>query len=51
MPWIEANDIMLHYRIEGPADASPLVLIHELGDALESWDRVMPHLGHRRVLR
>ena len=32
MPWIEGNDIMLHYRIEGPADASPLVLIHELGD-------------------
>ena len=51
MPWIEANNIMLHYRMEGPADAPPLVLIHELGGSLESWNRVLPQLGHRRVLR
>lgn len=51
MPWIEANDIMLHYRVEGPSDGAPLILIHELGGSIESWDRVMPHLGQRRVLR
>lgn len=51
MPWIEANGVALHYRLDGPTEAPPLVLIHELGGSLASWDRVMPHLGHRRVLR
>lgn len=51
MPWIEANDVILHYRIEGPAEAPPFVLIHELGGSLDSWDRAMLHLTNHRVLR
>ncbi len=51
MPWIEANGVTLHYRLDGPADAPPLVLIHELGGSLASWDRVMGRVGDRRVLR
>lgn len=51
MPWIEVNGVALHYTLEGPIGAPPLVLIHELGGSLASWDRVMPHLDQRRVLR
>jgi len=51
MPWIDINSVTLHFRLDGPVDAPPLVLIHELGGSLASWDRVMPYLGHRRVLR
>ncbi len=53
MAWIEANGVTLEYLVEGPAEGKPLVLIHELGGTLYSWDAVMPALTDAgfRVLR
>jgi 3-oxoadipate enol-lactonase len=51
MTFIEVNGAALRYDLSG-AGASTLVLIHEMGGTLESWDAVVPLLtGRRRVLR
>jgi 3-oxoadipate enol-lactonase len=51
LPWIEANGISFHYRLEGSSGPT-VVLLHELGGTLESWDHVAPHLAPRyRVFR
>ena len=51
MNWIEVNGTSLRYELSG-AGPSVLVLIHEMGGTLESWDAVMPALiNSRRVLR
>ncbi len=51
MPWIEANGISFRYELEGSAGPTVL-LLHELGGSLESWDNVAPGLtGRFRVLR
>ena len=51
MNWIEVNGTALRYEVSGEG-ACPLVLVHEMGGTLESWDRVMPALlPGRRVLR
>ncbi|MFL6798741.1 MAG: alpha/beta fold hydrolase [Xanthobacteraceae bacterium] len=50
MPWLEANDISIHYQLAG-AGAS-VVLLHEMGGTLDSWDGIAPALSERfRVLR
>lgn len=51
MNWVEANGVSLRYEISGEG-STPLVLVHELGGALESWDEVLPALQKQfRVLR
>lgn len=51
MAWAEAGSVSLHYRIEGASGPS-VVLLHEIGGALDSWDRVAPQLAKTfRVLR
>jgi 3-oxoadipate enol-lactonase len=53
MPLIEANGIVLEYQLDGPEDGKPLVLLHELGGSIESWDALISSLqqaGHR-ILR
>lgn len=51
MPWIESNGISIHYKLEGKAGAT-VILLHELGGTLDSWDGVVPGLAARyRVLR
>ena len=53
MAWIEANGVTLHYKVDGPDDGQPLVLVHELGGTLHSWEPLIPRIvvaGHR-VLR
>ncbi len=51
MDWIEVNGTALRYDLSG-AGPSTLVLVHEMGGTLESWDQVMPALARgRRVLR
>jgi 3-oxoadipate enol-lactonase len=51
MNFIEVNGTSLRYDLTG-AGASTLVLIHEMGGTLESWDAVAPVLAGRwRVLR
>jgi 3-oxoadipate enol-lactonase len=49
--WIDANGVALRYELSG-AGPRLLVLIHEMGGSLESWDLVLPYLtDRRRVLR
>lgn len=47
--WIEANGLQLRYELR-PGPGQPLVLIHEMGGMLESWDAVMAPLAARRAV-
>ena len=50
MNFIEANGVSLRYVVEGIG--KPIVLIHEMGGTIESWDLVVPALAaKRRVIR
>lgn len=51
MNWIEVNGTSLRYDVSGSGPTT-LVLIHEMGGTLDSWDQVLPALNlGRRVLR
>ena len=51
MPWTSANGISIHYELEGK-DGPVVVLLHEMGGTLESWDAVAPELAKDcRVVR
>ena len=51
MNFIEANGAGLRYELSGSGERT-IVLIHEMGGSLESWDEVAPRLAARgRVLR
>jgi pimeloyl-ACP methyl ester carboxylesterase len=51
MDWIEVNGTSLRYELSGDGPAT-LVLVHEMGGTLESWDQVLPALSPgRRILR
>jgi 3-oxoadipate enol-lactonase len=51
MNWIEVNGTSLRYEVSGGGPAT-LVLIHEMGGTLDSWDQVLPALNNsRRVVR
>jgi 3-oxoadipate enol-lactonase len=49
MQWIEVNGTALRYEVSGEG-AVPLVLVHEMGGTLESWDHVLPALLPGRVV-
>lgn len=51
MPWIEANGASLRYDLSGSGPET-IVLMHEAGGCLESYDEVVPVLAASyRVLR
>jgi len=51
MRWIELSDAALRYEVVGEG-APLLVLVHEMGGSLNSWDAVLPALARgRRLLR
>ncbi len=51
MEWIEVNGTSLRYDAAGEGP-STLVLVHEMGGTLESWDQTLPALAQgRSVLR
>ena len=51
MDFIEINGVALRCELSGRGDHT-LVLVHEMGGALESWDDVAPRFAEtRRVLR
>lgn len=51
MSWISLDHITLRYELSG-RESPVLVLLHELGGSLESFNDLMPHLApHFRVLR
>lgn len=50
MRWEDVNGVVL--RCECAGEGAPVVLLHEMGGTLHSWDGVMPGLAARaRVLR
>ena len=51
MNWIEVNGTSLRHDVSGSGPTT-LVLIHEMGGTLDSWDQVLPALHNGRcVLR
>jgi 3-oxoadipate enol-lactonase len=51
MDFIELDGVALRYELTGKGDRT-LVLVHEMGGSLESWDDVAPRFaGSRHVLR
>ena len=51
MEWIELAGAGFRYELTGRGDRT-LVLVHEMGGTLESWDHVIPRLeGERTILR
>lgn len=51
MPWTDANGVSIHYQLAGASGPS-VVLLHEMGGSLDSWDAVAPGLAESyRVLR
>ncbi len=51
MPWLEANGVALRYELLGDGPET-LLLLHEMGGSLESWDFLLSLLLPRfRVLR
>jgi 3-oxoadipate enol-lactonase len=51
MEFVDLDGVALRYELSGSGDRT-LVLVHEMGGSLESWDDVAPKLAaSRRVLR
>jgi 3-oxoadipate enol-lactonase len=51
VPFMDASGVSIHYELAGARGPS-VVLMHELGGTLNSWDAVAPRLAARcRVLR
>ena len=51
MDFVEANGVALRCELSGTGER-PLVLVHEMGGSLESWDEIAPRFARsRRVLR
>ena len=49
--WLDVNGTALRYELSG-GGKTMLVLVHEMGGTLDSWDQVLPVLNNsRRVLR
>ncbi len=52
MPWIEVNGTSIHYKLEGAESGPTVVLLHEIGGSLDSWDEIVPGLSKKfRVFR
>src|SRR5215475_6668672 len=50
VPWMDANGISIHFQTAGQGPS--VVLLHEMGGTLDSWDGIAPALGQRfRTLR
>jgi 3-oxoadipate enol-lactonase len=42
MAFLKVDDVRIHYELEGPRGADPLVLLNSLGTDLHMWDPQMP---------
>lgn len=51
MALVYLPDIRLNVRLDGPAGAPPLVLLHALGTDSTLFDPLLPLLPHHRILR
>lgn len=51
LPWKDVNGVSIHYQLAGRS-GPVVVLMHEMGGSLDSWDAVAPGLSRRfQVLR
>src|SRR5258705_6236633 len=46
LPFIAANGVSFHYRLEGMTGPT-MIFLHEIGGSLDSWDGVVPDLAKR----
>ena len=53
MKWMDVNGVSLRYELSGAGAGAPVVvLVHELGGCLDSWDETLPAFQQQfRVLR
>src|SRR5919201_1628854 len=50
VPWMDANGISIHFELAG--EGPSVVLLHEMGGTLASWDGIVPALSAQfRTLR
>jgi 3-oxoadipate enol-lactonase len=49
MNWIEVNGTSLRYDLSGSGPTT-LVLVHEMGGTLDSWDAALPTLNNSRLV-
>jgi pimeloyl-ACP methyl ester carboxylesterase len=49
--WVKVNGYRIHYYVQGPDSAPPLVLVHGLGGHAEDWRNLRPYftVAHRRM--
>jgi len=45
------NDLVVHYRDDGPKDGPALVLSNSLGTDLRIWEDMIPHFPRHRIIR
>jgi 3-oxoadipate enol-lactonase len=45
VPWMDANGISIHFKLSGSGPS--VVLLHEMGGTLDSWDGIFPALSER----
>jgi len=45
VPWMDANGISIHFKLSGSGPS--VVLLHEMGGTLDSWDGIFPTLSER----
>src|SRR3981189_3490409 len=45
VPWMDANGISIHFELGGKGPL--VVLLHEMGGTLDSWDGIFPALSER----
>ena len=51
MPFVDADGVSIHYALAGEGPDA-VVLLHEMGGTLESWDEIAPSLSQsHKVLR
>lgn len=52
MPRTRVGKTHIHWRLEGQAEAPPLVMLHSIGTSMSLYDRCIPFLApHFRILR
>ncbi|MGI8610557.1 MAG: alpha/beta fold hydrolase [Candidatus Dormibacteria bacterium] len=51
MPYVDVRGTKIHYKLTGPRDGEPIVLVMGLGMDMSGWDAMMPYLKDHRVLR
>ncbi|MEQ6248749.1 3-oxoadipate enol-lactonase [Sulfitobacter sp. HNIBRBA3233] len=52
MKLFDTGDVRIHYRVDGPDDAPPVVFANSLGTDMRLWDPILPHLpAGLRIIR